>query len=66
MWRAHEVYLLLAVLCVPTIVMSYSYGSIIREVTQVVRQRDRMTNSIAAARREQNSKRYVFKGGRVS
>lgn len=44
-WIATEAYLLLAVLLLPTAVMSFSYGRIIYEVCHVVRQREMMTKA---------------------
>jgi hypothetical protein len=49
-WRVHEVYLFLAVLVTPTLIMSWSYGHIIREVTAVVKQRKMMTQSYSMVR----------------
>lgn len=42
-WRLLELYLFLVILVLPTGVMTFSYGRIIAEVSQVVRQRELMT-----------------------
>eukprot|EP00094_Tigriopus_californicus_P009447 TCALIF_09110-PA protein Name:"Similar to MTNR1A Melatonin receptor type 1A (Homo sapiens)" AED:0.20 eAED:0.20 QI:46/0/0/1/0.5/0.33/3/0/202 len=44
-WRAQELYLLLIILVIPSVVMSFCYGKIIREVCQVVRQRSNLTQN---------------------
>ena len=42
-WRALELYLLLIILIMPAVAMTFSYGTIIRTVCQVVTQRRTMT-----------------------
>ncbi|TRY73004.1 hypothetical protein TCAL_09110 [Tigriopus californicus] len=49
-WRAQELYLLLIILVIPSVVMSFCYGKIIREVCQVVRQRSNLTQNYGKPR----------------
>ena len=49
LWRSVETYLLLVILVVPTIIMSLSYGRVIKEVSKVVRKRNTLTNNFGKA-----------------
>ena len=51
LWRSAELYLLTIILIIPTLVMSYSYGQIIREVCQVVKQRKNLTQNYGKSKR---------------
>ena len=60
-WRAYEIYLLSVILVVPTLIMGFCYGAVIREVCRVVRQRNDLTHNYGqvgkrkeSARKEQN------------
>ncbi|XP_050023890.1 QRFP-like peptide receptor [Dermacentor andersoni] len=58
-WRSFEVYMLILVLCIPTLVMGYAYAKICAQLWTVVRERASLTTgtSVATEMTEKKSKK---------
>ncbi|KAL1430754.1 hypothetical protein MTO96_002357 [Rhipicephalus appendiculatus] len=46
-WRSFEIYMLILVLCIPTLVMGYAYAKICVQLWMVVRERAHLTSGLA-------------------
>ena len=58
-WKAYEIYLLTCILVVPTLIMGFCYGAVIREVCRVVKQRNDLTHNYGQVGANGGSRREV-------